>query len=131
LQSRSVFFAVPLFVAAGLFAFYLQGKPSVFPLDDTYIHLVYARNLAAGDGLCFNAGQASFGTSSPLWVGLLALCAKTGIDLRSAALALCFLCYYFSAVLIFLVCQQVLGSRESSFYPFAAALIYLSSGNMT
>lgn len=42
-------------------------------VDDTYIHLVYARNLAEHGELSFNRGEPSYGATSPLWVGLLAL----------------------------------------------------------
>ncbi len=47
------------------------GKPSP-TLDDTYIHLQFARNLTAGEGLSFNPGEQVPGTTSPLWVFLLA-----------------------------------------------------------
>lgn len=39
--------------------------------DDAYIFLVYAQNLAAGKGMCFNEGEPSFGISNPLWLFLL------------------------------------------------------------
>jgi arabinofuranosyltransferase len=42
------------------------------PLDDAYIHFRYAANLANGFGFAFNPGEPSFGTTSPLWVVLLA-----------------------------------------------------------
>jgi arabinofuranosyltransferase len=44
-----------------------------FPLDDSYIHLQFARQLAAGDGLSFNPGVLVTGSSSPLWTALLSL----------------------------------------------------------
>ncbi len=44
-----------------------------FPLDDAWIHLQFARNLAAGDGLSFNAGEPSAGSTAPLWTLALAL----------------------------------------------------------
>ena len=44
-----------------------------FPLDDSYIHLQFARQLAAGDGLSFNPGELVTGSSSPLWTALLSL----------------------------------------------------------
>lgn len=44
-----------------------------FPLDDSYIHLQFARQLAAGDGLAFNPGELVTGSSSPLWTALLSL----------------------------------------------------------
>ena len=74
--------AAALFLTAlGLCWYYLRGAPPVLPLDDAYIHFVYAENLADGNGLCFNAGRTSFGSSSPLWVALLALCARAGLPL--------------------------------------------------
>jgi hypothetical protein len=50
---------------------FLRGQPNGLPVDDAYIHLVYAQNLAQGLGWCFNAGEPSLGTSSPLWVLLI------------------------------------------------------------
>jgi len=60
---------VMAFAAGFLFS---KGAPPAFPLDDAYIHLTYARNLAQGQGFSFNPGEPSFGTTSPLWVLLLA-----------------------------------------------------------
>ena len=39
-----------LIIAAAASALFLRGAPRSFPLDDAYIHLCYARNLAAGKG---------------------------------------------------------------------------------
>ena len=44
-----------------------------FPLDDAWIHLTYARNLAIRGEWAFIPGQPSAGSTSPLWSGLLAL----------------------------------------------------------
>ncbi|OGP57736.1 MAG: hypothetical protein A2V67_17650 [Deltaproteobacteria bacterium RBG_13_61_14] len=64
-----------LLIAAALAALagwrFLHGQPAGLPVDDAYIHLVYAQNLAQGLGWCFNAGEPSLGTSSPLWVFLI------------------------------------------------------------
>ncbi len=43
-----------------------------FPLDDAWIHLVYARSLSAGHGFAYNPGELEAGFTSPLWVLLLA-----------------------------------------------------------
>lgn len=40
--------------------------------DDGFIHLQYARHLMADGEFAFNAGERSFGTTSPLWVMTLA-----------------------------------------------------------
>ena len=56
--------------------------------DDTFIHLQYARNVAAGHGLVFNLGERVYGCTSPLWVALLADAMSLGFDGLTAARAL-------------------------------------------
>lgn len=53
-------------------AYLLDGRLG-FPLDDSWIHLQFARNLAAGRGLAYNPGQWVTGSTSPLWTGILSL----------------------------------------------------------
>lgn len=43
-----------------------------FPLDDAWIFWVFAKNLATGQGISFNTGQPVLGTTSVLWVLVLA-----------------------------------------------------------
>jgi arabinofuranosyltransferase len=42
-----------------------------FPLDDSWIHLQFARNLAEGAGFSFNPGVPVAGSTAPLWTLLL------------------------------------------------------------
>jgi arabinofuranosyltransferase len=42
-----------------------------FPLDDSWIHLHFARNLAAGAGFVYNPGEPVSGSTAPLWTLLL------------------------------------------------------------
>jgi hypothetical protein len=44
-----------------------------FPLDDTWIHLVYARNLALHGEWSFRLGETSGGSTSPMWTALLSI----------------------------------------------------------
>ena len=44
-----------------------------FPLDDSWIHLTYARNLALHGQWAFQLGHPSAGSTAPLWTFLLAL----------------------------------------------------------
>jgi hypothetical protein len=44
-----------------------------FPLDDSWIHLQFARNLAHGAGLSYNPGDLVTGSTAPLWTALLAI----------------------------------------------------------
>jgi hypothetical protein len=43
-----------------------------FPLDDAYMHLVYARGLAEEGTLAYNPGEPQTGATSPLWAVVLA-----------------------------------------------------------
>ena len=44
-----------------------------FPLDDSWIHLTYARNLALSGEWAFQPGHLSAGSTAPLWTLLLAI----------------------------------------------------------
>ena len=46
---------------------------SGFPLDDAWIHLHFARNLAEGAGFVYNPGVPVAGSTAPLWTLILAL----------------------------------------------------------
>jgi len=47
-----------------------------FPLDDSWIHLHFARNLAEGAGFAYNPGVPVAGSTAPLWTLLLAAGAR-------------------------------------------------------
>jgi len=59
-----------VFLAAERFVF---GDLAGFPLDDSWIHLVFARSLAAGAGLSYGPGLAVPASTAPLWTVALAL----------------------------------------------------------
>jgi hypothetical protein len=71
-------------VAASLVFF--RSGPDAFPIDDAYIHFAYADNLAAGRGLIFQSeAETGLGTTSALWVGLLALGRAAGMPAVAGA----------------------------------------------
>ena len=49
----------------------IAGAPG-FPLDDSWIHLHFARNIAEGAGFSYNPGRPVAGSTAPLWTLLLA-----------------------------------------------------------
>lgn len=59
-------------LSAFLLASYLNGHLG-FPLDDSWIHQTYARNLAELGEFSFIPGKPSAGSTSPLWTGVLAV----------------------------------------------------------
>jgi hypothetical protein len=53
--------------------FYVDGKPYTALFDDAMISMTYARNLAGGHGLVWNAGgERVEGFTNPLWVAFMA-----------------------------------------------------------
>lgn len=73
---------VPLGVvvgAAGVFVL-LAGYWSGHLIDDAFISLRYARNLAEGNGLVFNPGERVEGYTNFLWVMLAAGACRVGLD---------------------------------------------------
>jgi hypothetical protein len=61
-----------LSVCAYLFASHFYYRLG-FPLDDSWIHQTYARNLALRGEWAFLPGQPSNGSTAPLWSALLAI----------------------------------------------------------
>lgn len=70
----------------------LGGEAGV-PLDDSWIHFQFARNVADGHGFSYNPGERTPGSTSPLWVYILAGTYKMTHDfiLSSKILGLLFL----------------------------------------
>jgi hypothetical protein len=93
--------AVALALAAAL-----MGPLRGYITDDTFIHLQYARNLAEGHGPVFNPGERVYGSTSPLWVGLLAAAIALGMDGLAAARALGALATLGSIALMFLLLRR-------------------------
>ncbi len=82
-----------------------------FISDDAFITLRYARNLAEGQGLVFNAGERVEGFSSPLWTLLLAGFHLLGCDLLVTAR---FLGAGFGLLTLFLVWRLALAASQYS-----------------
>ena len=69
-----------ILVAASVF---LMPSPLEFPMDDSYIHFVYAKNLSEHGRLFFNdPGEKGVGSSSLLWVLILAAGDWAGLSMH-------------------------------------------------
>ena len=73
-------------VVVVMFYFTASGHFGYTP-DDTFIYLQFAKNIIHGNGVAFNAGEATYGFTSPLWLFIVALGGSFGIDLPVAAKA--------------------------------------------
>jgi hypothetical protein len=106
-------------VAAVLFAFLLVPlRDSV--VDDTFIHLQYARNLADHGELSFNRTEPTYGATSPLWVALLALLRRAGADILIWCRVLSWLFAIASIMLVYRIAARLDGGSAA---PVAAAFI--------
>jgi len=100
---------------AGLIVYYLllsqdQGMAGEFglPLDDSWIHVRFAQNLAQGEGFAFNHGEPTSATTGALWTVLLAAAYRltneylfTGIAVNWAlCVLLCVVVYYLALALV-------------------------------
>lgn len=84
LREHLLFYVTAILLTAIISAFYLFATQSGgnwawvgLPLDDNWIHLVYARSLAQEGWFNYNPGIPEAGMSSPFWVVLLAIVYKT------------------------------------------------------
>src|SRR5437870_11526868 len=69
------------------------------PLDDSWIHVRFATNLARGQGFAINPGEPVAASTAPLWTLLLALAVATGLSGLDAAKTLGVLAYVATALL--------------------------------
>ena len=98
-----------------------------FTCDNSYITFRYANNAAHGLGLVFNPGERVEGYSNPLWLGLLYLGARAGLEVvglsKVLGLAAGIGCLLFAVGIV-----QRLALREKQFAPWVAALLATNAG---
>lgn len=118
---------------AGLLALFFSFplRPVGFPLDDAWIHLVYARSLADDFVLGYVPGLPGSGCTSPAWAVMLAVVHKLagpfGIDaIVWGARLLGALFFVGSVVVSAWLVERRTGRREAAI--FAAALVSICSG---
>ncbi len=96
---------------------------SDFSQDDAYITYRYARNLAAGLGFVYNAGEWVLGTTTPLYTLLLAAGARfTKLDVADISLCFGFISLWTSAGILY-----ELGKSQNKIFAFSTALIFLTN----
>jgi hypothetical protein len=107
-----------ILLQAGLLAWYLaagwgRGGPG-FPFDDGWIHAVFARNLAHTGAVGFQPGEWTGGTTSLLWVVLLAVGQKLGLSAPWAAALWGAGAWSAAGVCFFLLLRDGLPSRRAA-----------------
>jgi hypothetical protein len=127
--------SLPSWIPAALIAvsvlaaalWYLYPAPLEFPMDDTYIHFVYAQNLVESGHLMFNQpGEDGVGSTSLVWVLLLAGAYKLGLPLYITAKALGIAALIAAGVCLYQLMLPKAGWRLS----LACSLLTAISGSM-
>jgi hypothetical protein len=88
-----------------------------FPLDDAWIHAVYAREFARSGMLAYNPGIPATGETAPLWAIGLAAVHRAAPDVTAmvaATKAVGFVLHAASAVLLAAVLQRISGPLAAS-----------------
>ncbi len=102
---RLLAFTLPVVVAL----FYITASAHFrYTPDDTYIYLQYARNLTNGQGISFNAGEPSYGITSPLWLFIISLGGKLGVDFATAAKGMDLLFASLSLLIFYSVAHEII-----------------------
>lgn len=102
-----------IFVIAGIIAvFFFNVKAHfTYTVDDTYIYLQYAKNMIAGNGICFNTDQPTYGITSPLWLFIITIGGWFGSDLYQTAkwMDIVFACS--SLIVFYLLSLQIIKDK--------------------
>jgi arabinofuranosyltransferase len=96
-------------------------------LDDAFISFRYARNLANGLGLVFNAGERVEGYTNFLWTLLLAASYKLGTDIVLASQALALLAAVGTLFLLALLGKHVFADRDQPFLWIAIPVVLFAA----
>ncbi|MFH1038221.1 MAG: hypothetical protein V1789_06080 [PVC group bacterium] len=100
----------------GAFPF-LAGNAPGFPLDDSWIYAVFARNFVSGGETAFNPGRPSIGFTSTLWFLLLSLGRSFGFSVVGWSIFLGCAAQFSLAAMTGLLVYRFLLSAGEVFYP--------------
>ncbi|MDI6778847.1 MAG: hypothetical protein QME25_01430, partial [Bacteroidota bacterium] len=102
---RIVIFGLPVIVLI----FYLSVIAHFdYTTDDTYIYLQFAKNITSGNGFAFNAGELTYGTTSPLWTLVISLGGYFGLDFLLTAKIIDIVAACCAIVVFFLLAVEIL-----------------------
>ena len=94
-----------------------------FPLDDSWIHLQFARNVAEGHGFSFNPGVPSSGSTAPLWTLVLSVPLALGLGPIAAGKVLGVLLVIVAALAAALLTERLCGSSWAALLAGVAVAI--------
>ncbi|MEM9776748.1 MAG: hypothetical protein AAF902_19365 [Chloroflexota bacterium] len=98
------------------------------PVDDSWIHMQFARNLAQGNGFSFNAGDPTPGSTAPLWTVFLAF--PVLLNMENVAFAVLFSAICFMLAAYFVYRLTLVWSDGDNWAAAFATLSFVLSGRM-
>jgi hypothetical protein len=102
---RIVIFGLPVIVLI----FYLSVVAHFdYTPDDTFIYLQFAKNIINGNGFAFNAGEPTYGTTSPLWTLSIAVGGFFGLNLLLTAKIIDVIAASGTLIVFFLLAFEIL-----------------------
>jgi len=108
-NQRSLKILVRIALPAIVLIFYVTASMHFsYTPDDTYIYLQFAKNIVRGEGVAFNAGEPTYGITSPLWLLLIAAGGLLGIDLYTVAKVLDLVFASLSLLVLYLLSFEVI-----------------------
>jgi hypothetical protein len=84
------------------------------PLDDSWIHMVFAKNLAEGHYFFYNEGEPVSGSTSPLWTTVVAMGSRLAGNVLVAGLMLGVLFFYFGVLITYEIAFTLLSNRRAA-----------------
>jgi hypothetical protein len=106
-----------------LVAYRVTDAQGGVPLDDAWIHFQFARNLARGDGLSFNPGEPTSGSTAPLWTLLLAAVYLVGGRFPVAGQLLSGVCFLATLAATTALGQRLTGDRWTAWLAGAVVAV--------
>jgi hypothetical protein len=97
-----------------------------YTTDDAFIYLQFAKNLVNGNGISFNAGEPTYGITSPLWLFVISLGGWLGVDVYLAAKAIDLVIASGAVLLFYFVVFEVI--RDSTVSVLATLAFSLNVG---
>ncbi len=104
-----------------LLALIARALPGPRTIDDAFITFRYSRNLVEGEGLVYNPGEQTLGTTAPLFALTLAAVSKLagGEDFQNYAIYLSAIADALTVVLLFLIARRAIDNDWIAALPAA------------
>jgi len=115
-----------LFLAAAVILF-ISDTVQKFPYtaDDTFIYMQYARNIAGGGGFSFNAGEPSYGVTSPFWVIILTIPYFIGINAFWFSKILDLVCAVLAVIVFYRLAKLLFAGESGNFLSLLASSLFV------